>query len=158
MAVTLDNLISDGDIEVIVRSDSALDVTDEEYGAYAKTLDENLLKLKVGEEPTRWVMRKKMDFKQSNRIENAKVRIEKGDVQIQLSFMALEVQAALKGIKSPDSVPVEKRLETHFKRLGDGLVSEDFMSALGSIVQELYTVRNSYLEAQKGRQADIKKS
>lgn len=156
MAVTIDNLMKDGRIDVIIRSDSALDVSDDEYMEYAKTLDEGLLKFKPGEEPTRWVMVKKIKYEHKLEIDNAKVKVNKGKVQLQLGFVSLEVAASLIDIKNPDSVPAEKRLV--LKKSGDGTVSDDFMSALGEIPQELYNVRSTYLaESQKG-QADLKKS
>lgn len=154
MAITLDNLVADGLIDVIIRSDSALDVTDEEYGDYVKTLDESKLKYKEGDMPTKWVMKRKLTYRQKQNIENKKVRLEKGEVQIQLGFMMEEVKMSLVDIKNPSNVPPDKCLV--LKKTGDG-VDEEFLSKLGDIVQELYNVRSAYLEASKGAQADLKK-
>lgn len=157
MAVTIDNLMQDGTIDVIIRSDGALDVTDDEYADYTKTLDEGILKFKAGEEPTRWVMKKKMKYAHKLEVDNAKVKIDKGKVQLQLAFTAMEVAATLVDIKNPESVPPEKRLV--LKKNGDGTVSDDFMGSLGDIPQELYNVRSSYLAAKQATGgAELKKS
>lgn len=154
MAFTMDNIISDGDIEIIVRKDSALDVTDEQYAEYLENLDESKLKLKEGHEPTRFVMRKAIPFKHLNDIENSKIKYSKtGEVELQLGFILKEVRATLKDIKNPPSVPKDKCIE--FKQTGDGLVDEKLMAGLAGadIVTNLYTARKNYVDTLGGTSA-----
>lgn len=154
MSFTLDNLLADGEIEVIVRQDSALDITDtgaddDEYDAYINSgLDESKLKLKPGEEPTRFIMRRSIPLKHATRIENAKMKYgADGEVSVQLGFIIEEVRAALKGVKNPPSVPKEKQLVLKFT--GDGLVEERMMASLvaAGIVQNLFAARQAALKS-----------
>ena len=163
MAFTTDNLLSDGDIEVILRRDSALVITpkegdeeDDEYDQYiASGLDEGKLRFKDGEEPTRFVMRRSIPLKHATRIENAKMKYGKdGEVSIQLGFIIEEVRASLKGVKNPATVPSDKAIVLKFT--GDGLVDERQMAALVSagVVQNLYAARQAALSGG----GDLKKS
>ena len=147
MAFSKDHLISDGDIEVIVRKDSALDVTEEQYNEYLKTLDESKLRIKAGEAPTRFVLRKSIPLKHSVQIENSKMSYHQGEMQPQLGFMIHEVRASLKDIKNPPQLPKDKGLE--MKLTGDGLVDEKLMTDLvaANIVLDLYIARRNYLDS-----------
>lgn len=147
MSFTLDNIMTDGDIEVILKFDSALDVTGEEYDSYLENLDESLLKFKDGELPTKFVMRRNIPLKHATRIENGKLKYDDaGEVSVGLSFIIEEVRAALKDIKYDSSVPQEKRIVLKFT--GDGLVEGTIMGAFVSagIVQNLYRARTNYLK------------
>ena len=160
MTFTVDNLVQDNTIKVILKSDPALDVTDEEFKEYSKTLDESKLKLLDGEQPTRWVMTthyKKYAHKQF--VDAAKIKVDKSGEMSMLIFeyMTREVRCTLTGIESPDSVPPEKRLESKIKFQGDGVLTEDFSLKLGGLVIELFNVRQAYIEAQKDGQASLKK-
>jgi hypothetical protein len=160
MSFTTDNLVQDGSFEVILRSDPAIEgTTDDAYAAYSKSLNASHLNLVAGQEPTYWKMSRKLKYSHKQWVDAAKIKVDRtGDFSIQIfEFMTREVRASLEGIKSPESVPVEKRLETIFKKTGDGLVAEEFTVALGDLVSELFTVRQAYLEAQKSGKADLKK-
>lgn len=160
MAFTVDNLIQDGSFEVILKSDPAIEgISDEEYAAYARSLDESLLRVASGQEPTRWKMTKKLKYAHKQWVDAAKIEINKaGELQVKINeFMVREVRASLEAIISPSSVPEDKRLESKFKKTGDGLVTEDFTVALGSLVEELFLVRQIYLETQKTGKASLKK-
>jgi hypothetical protein len=163
MAFTTDNLLSDGDIEVVLRVDSALEISDkgdddDEYDEYLKNgLDEGKLKFKAGEEPTRFIMRRNITLKHATRIENAKMKYgADGEVSVQLGFIIEEVRASLKGVKNPASVPKDKELVLKFT--GDGLVDDRQMAALISagVVQNLFAARQAALKATTG--GDLKKS
>jgi hypothetical protein len=159
MSFTTDNLVQDGTFDVILSSDPALDVTKEEYAAYATTLNEGLLKLKDGQQPTRWTLRKKLSYQHKQWVDAAKVRVDrKGDMSVTIfEFMTREVRASLVGIKSPESVPVEKRLESKMKKTGDDLISEEFAVALGDLINEIFSIRNVYLDAEMEGRASQKK-
>jgi len=158
MAITLDNLVTGGDIEVILKIDGALDVTDEEYQEYlAGGLDESKLKFHPGEEPTRFVMSRTIPYKHMAKVENSKISYDKsGELKVQLGFMIEEVRATLKEIKNPPSVPPEKHIK--MKLTGDGLVMDDLMASLQAtgIVTNLYNCRQAALE--KFTKVDLKKS
>jgi hypothetical protein len=154
MAITVDNLIEDGLLDIVVRSDSALDVTDEEYKEYLKTLDLGKLKFKEGDAPTIWVMKRKLNYRQKQKVDNSKIRLEKGEMQLQIGFMSEEVRMSLVDVKNPDHIPPEKRLV--LKKTGDG-IDENFLACLGDIVTELFTARQTYIDAKTAGVADLKK-
>lgn len=158
MAFTLDNIAVDGNIEVIIRMDSALDVTDEEYDSYIDNgLDESKLKFKQGVSPTRWVLKKSIPYRLQQRIDNQKVRVEKGDVQVQMGFTAEEIRACLIDIKYEDDVPADKRIV--LKRDGDGMVEESLMGKLNQagVTMNLFNARSKYMEFLKSGGASLKK-
>lgn len=161
MSFTIDNLLADGDIEVILRQDSALDMTDEEYADYIKSMDEALVKLKPGGEATKFVMRRNVTLKHATRIENSKLKYDggDGDVSVQLGFIIEEVRASLKGVVYPSSSNVPKEKQIVLKFTGDGLVDERQMAAFVAcgIVNNLYNARQSYLKNAMGG-GDLKKS
>ena len=160
MAITIDSLVQEGTFDVILKSDPALDVTDEEYGEYLKTMDPNKLKLRQGAEATTFTMLRKMKYSHRQWVDAAKLKVDRqGEMSINLfEYMMREVRATLVGIKSPESVPEDKRPEKLFKKTGDGLVEENFAVALGDMVGELFNARTSHLEAGKAAgKADLKK-
>jgi hypothetical protein len=161
MAFTIENLLTDGDIEVVLRVDSALDLSEgetNEYDEYIESgLDEGKLKFKEGMEPTRFVMKRNIPLKHATRIENAKLKYDAaGEVSVQLGFIIEEVRAALKGVKNPESVPKAQQIDLKFT--GDGLVDERQMAALISagVVQNLYTGRQAALKSSLS--GELKKS
>lgn len=158
MAFTLDNIAVDGNIEVIIRADSALDVTDEEYDEYIKNgLEEAKLRFKPGISPTRWVMRKSIPYRLQQRIDNQKVRFEKGEAHVQMGFAAEEVRASLSEIKYEDDVPQDKRIV--LKKDGDGMVEESLMGKLNQagVTMNLFNARTQYIEFLKSGGATLKK-
>lgn len=160
MSFTIDNLVKDGTFDVVLRQDPALEeMTDEEYEDYLKTMDESKLRLKGEQEPTRFTMLRKLKYAHRQWVDAAKIKVDKtGEMSLQLfEFMMREVRASLVGVKSPASVPTEKRIESVIKKTGDGLLSEEFAIQLGDMVGSLFNARQTYLESQKGTGADIKK-
>ena len=158
MAFTLDNILSDGDIEVVLKMDNALDMTEDEYESYLSDLDESKLKLKDGGEPTRFVMKKHISLKHTTKIENSKMSYtEGGDVSVGLAFTIEEVRASLKEIKYGPSTPKEKQIVLKFT--GDKLVDESQMAAFVSagIVTNLYNARANFLKNQASG-GSVKKS
>lgn len=150
MAFTVDNLVTDGELEVVLRVDDALDMTDDEYDEYLKTLDPALLSVKPGADVTTFVMRRSIPLKHAMDIENSKVKFTKdGEVDVQMAYTILEVRACLKGIKYADNstVPEDKRIKLKFT--GDGLVDDKQMAAFVSagIVNNLYNARAKHLKA-----------
>lgn len=139
--------ISDGTIEVISRMDSALDqVTDEEFSSYLQALDESLLRFKDGEEPTRFIMRRVLPYATAQKIKNMQMRMEKGEMQIQMGFMAEEVRASLVDIKNPADLPEPEQIK--YRRGSDGLASEELIAMLDSagIVSDLFSARKNVME------------
>lgn len=158
MSLTLDNITVEGNIEVIVRIDSALDNTEAEYEEYLENgLDESKLKFKDGLKPTRWILKKSMPYRMQQRIDNQKVRFEKGEAQIQMGFSAEEIRACLLEVKYEDETPVEKRIVV--KKDGEGMVEEALMGKLNQagITMNLFTARQKYLDFIKSGGAGLKK-
>lgn len=146
MAIMLSK-ISEGNIEVISKIDTALkDITEDTYSEYLKTLDESLLSFKDDEQPTRFVMRKVLPYGVGQKIKNQQMRMEKGEMQIQMGFMTEEVRAALIDIKNPPGLPEDQQLK--FKRGSDGSASEELVALLDAagIVNDLFSARKNVME------------
>jgi len=150
--------ISDGSIEVISRIDDSLDFNEESYGEYLRTLDESKLTFIEGKTPTRFIMRRVLPYKLAQKVQNKQMRLEKGEAQFSLSFMAEEVRCSLTGVKNPDSIPEEEKIKFEKSRDDDG-ASDDFIAKLIAcgIASDLYVARQSFMSGNKGS-ADLKKS
>lgn len=158
MALTIDNLSGPGTMKIILKIDPALEGTSqEEYSDYLRDLNESKLKVKDGEIPTRWVMKKQVKYGDKQRIDDMKIKIgDGGRVGFGMAWMAEEIRCTLVDVENPDSVPVDKRIT--LKKSGDGTVMEDTMSMLGEIPTLLYYARASHLMGgAKGGGADLKK-
>ena len=155
MAIKL-NALSQGTIEVVASCDPALDMTEDEYKEYQKTLDKSLLKIKDGDAPTVFVMRKTLPYKLSQRIKNRQMSYENGEVFVGTSHISDEVRAALIDVINPPHVPLDDQLK--FKKDGDGSASPDIMALLDAsgITADLYVARKLYLEGASG--SSLKKS
>lgn len=157
MALKMEQL--EGPIVVISKKDSALDCNDEEYQAYLDSgLDESLLKLKEGDAPTKFVMRKSLPWGLAKKLEDDKISMNKGEMQIRMSFMAEEVRLSLIDIINPPHIPESDHLK--FKKAGDGGASELLMEKLlaWGLVPELYAARRAVLEKNTLNKPDLKKS
>jgi aconitase B len=157
MAFTIDQLVNDGTIEVIVSKDTALlDLDKDTYTEYLKTLDEKLLKFKDGEAPCRFVMKKRVDYKKQKWLDNQMVVYSEGEAQYQAAFALDVVRACLDEIKYPDYVPMEKRIIV--KKTGDGYVDDRTMSMLAptGICHELFVARSMFIDKESGG-ASLKK-
>lgn len=161
MSFTTDNISLEGDIEVIVRIDSSLDCTDEEYQEYLATLDESKLKLKDGVEgPAKFILRRSIPLKHATRIENAKLKVTRDEeVSLQMGYMIEEVRATLKEVRYPSESQVPDTKRIRFKFTGDGLLDEGNAVALhtAGIVSNLYWGRTNALRMRSGG-VDIKKN
>ena len=135
-------------IEVIARVDSAITPTSEQYEQYLKTLDETLLPLVDGQEPTRFVMRKILPFRLSQKVKNEQLSIGRdGKPEFRFASITEEVRCALVGIKNPASLPKEDHIE--FSKDGDGGASESLMASLDAagIVWDLHLARTNAIQA-----------
>lgn len=145
----------DETIEVISRVDSAINANAEQYEQYLKTLDETFLPKVEGEEPTRFVLRKILPFKLSQKVKNQQLSIKDGEAQFQFASITEEVRCALIGIKNPPGLPEDQHIE--FTKAGDGGASESLIESLDAagIIMDLYAARNQ--SVQKGAESIKKK-
>ena len=140
MAVSLEGL--NENIEVIISIDPAVHCSPDEYSAYLEDLNESRLNLN-GEEPTRFVMKKVLDYRAQERISRSMVSadISSGkaeNMHLNISGMP-ELRASLVDIKNPG-----KGME--FKRdRDDNLVSRELVSNLNSVgaADELLAARRN---------------
>jgi hypothetical protein len=137
---------------VILKFDSALDYEDEKerdeaYDKYLESgLDESLLKFKDGDAPTKFVMRKTLPWGLAKKIEDEKVMMSKGEMQIKMSFMAEEVRCSLVDILNPPHVPEDEQIK--YVRHSDGGASEKILEklmALG-VVPHLFSAKKAVTE------------
>lgn len=139
-------------IDVPIRIDTALDMSDEEYDAFIKAgCDKSLLKLHDGQSPILFRLRKVMPYRFALKIDNMKmdmVKKKEGDkvtseMVPKMSWIAEEVRFALVDIINPPGTHEDEQLE--FKRDSDGVCSDEIMSVLMST--------NSHMDLWQARQA-----
>lgn len=154
-----------GNLKIILRRDDSIKATEEEYEAYVESgLDESKLTFVAGKEPTRFVMRRNLDYSDQQTIMKEQIQIEKSkkgkgmDQRLSISFIMDEVRAALVDIENPTNVPEEQHIK--FKADSDQKASFKLISMLqgAGIVMDLYSVRQQVLEG-KGQDVEaVKKS
>jgi hypothetical protein len=156
MAIDLRSL-NDGHLEIVASCDSSLDMTEAEYQEYLKTLDKSLLKIKDGDEPTVFVLRKVLPHKAEDSIKSKSFSYNKddGNIYIGTSHISTEVRWALVDIKNPSHCPNG----LIFKKDGDGGAHHSIMSLLeaSGIVNDLYVGRKNFLSKFSGSE-NLKKS
>jgi hypothetical protein len=149
MAIKIDHILGEGTIKVISRIDGALDCTEDQYASYLETLDESTLNFKAGEDPTRFVLRKTLPYKLGQKVKSQQIRMDKGEMFLNSSFIAEEVKYSLVDIENPPSVPTGSMLKFDgFKVDGLMIASDETMKLLSAleIVNDLYTARKNYVE------------
>lgn len=136
-------------IEVIIQIDPAIHCTPEEYAEYLNDLDEGRLKLN-GEEPTRFIMKKSMDFKSIQKIKKSQFSVELVDGQpgaMGFDMSALtELRSCLVDIKGPKG-------SLQFKKdRDDNLVSKELIALLDQCgaADELVLARRNAMSKVKG--------
>lgn len=130
------NMDTEKTVSVIVSKDSALKgVSDEQYETYLQTLDES--KLTMEGEPTRFLLKKTLPYRDTKRVMNSQIGVQDGKPQVQISFIMEEVRCALVGIEGPGS--------EMFKRDKDGYASTEIVSALynSGVLMDLYNARRN---------------
>lgn len=149
MALELDHL--DGTFEVIVSKDKALDCTVEDYKNYLDTLDEKHLKFKAGQEPTRFVLKKQLDWKSGAALKKSMAKVtfdgQGQQTEFNMAYQLEEIRYSLVDIKNPAGVPVEKQIK--FVKDSDGYVSKDLVMKLDSIgaVSEMVVAKQAAVKA-----------
>lgn len=143
MAITL--MSFSDKFEVAIQRDTALDMTEDEFKAYVESkYSKALLKMKPGQEPTLFVMRKVLPYELACKVQNAQAQItEKGKMNFQMSVMLEHVRAALIDIVNPPSVPADQAIK--FVKASDGGADEELVAVLhaAGIIPELYMAHNS---------------
>ena len=142
----------DAKIKVIVSKDRALvdEVSDEynpgdAYQEYLKDLDETRLRFVPGGEPTRFIMKKILPYRQAIKIRNHQVAVEAGKVKFRSSYMNEEVRLSLCGIDQPEVPPHLKDRLIPWKEDGGGGAAESVMEFLeaANVVNDLWTARQN---------------
>jgi hypothetical protein len=137
-------------LELVLRIDSAVGCSDEEYSGYLEDLDEAKLKLKEGEEPTRFVMRKVLPYGVQKQVMNEQLKIgQRGETEFQMGHILEEVRCSLIDIKNPASLPEEEKVK--FIKDSDGYASKQLIANLSSVgvLMDLYSARRTYIDKTK---------
>lgn len=148
MALNLHKL--DGNIEVIVSADGALKSSKEQYIEYSKSLNESFLEFHEGMQPTKFVLRKSLDFKGVSAVKSKQIKMmADGQAQFDLSYILEEIRYALTDIKNPDNIPEEDKIK--FVRDSDGYCSKELIAKLESVgaVQDMFACRQNLLQSEK---------
>lgn len=103
------NMDTEATVSIIVSKDSAIKhVSEETYEKYLETLDESLLELPEGAEPTRFILKKVLPYKDTKRVMNSQVSFDDGKPNVNISFILDEVSCALDGMTGPGAESFEK--------------------------------------------------
>jgi len=139
-------------IKVICSKDASIGAP-EMYAEYAKTLEEDLLELKEGESPTRFVLKTVLDYKAQQKIQNMQISYTDGDVGLKLGFVIEEIRMSLIDVEGPGADSIR------FKKDSDGYASKQLLELLAAngIVNDLYNARQGVMTA-KGGESVQKKS
>ena len=153
--------MEDAKIRVITSKDASIEGTEPDvYKEYLETLDESKLSFVEGGQPTRFVLRKIIPYKQSIRLKNSQVTMKDGELQPQIAFINEEVRLSLVDIENPNVEPQHKKHLMEFKRDGDGGATHAIMEKLEAfgVVTDLYTARNHHAPKSGISNVDKKKS
>ena len=135
MGFTL-NMDTDKTVSIIVSKDSSISgVEDEVYEKYLEDLDESLLPIQG--EPTRFLMKKTLPYKDTKRVMNSQVSFIDGKPNVNISFIMDEVRCALVGMEGPGAEA--------FVKDKDGYASMDVVNSLynAGVLMDLYNGRRS---------------
>jgi hypothetical protein len=141
------NMDTASTVSVIVSKDSSIKgVQEGVYEEYLKDLDES--KLSFDGEPTRFILKKTLPYKDSKRVMNSQVSFDDGKPSVNISFILDEVRCALVGMEGPGS--------EGFKKDKDGYASMEVVNALynAGVLMDLYNARRTAA----GESDDSKKS
>jgi len=139
--------LDDGNIKVISSKDASIQGTSkEDYTEYLETMDEGRLSFVTGGQPTRFVMRKIIPYKQSLKLKNSQVTMIDGELQPQISFINEEVRLSLIGIENPEVEAQYKKHLLEYKKDGDSGASFSVMEKLEAfgVIGDLYAARQHH--------------
>jgi hypothetical protein len=131
-------------IKVIAQLDEAIgeNITSEIYDNYLTTLDESLLNLKAGIEPTRFVLQLSLEQKAHSKVMDAQMGLDNNkDMQIKLSYMLEEVRVSLINIENGEGILA-------YKKDKDGYACKKLIGILkdNEIVTQLFNARQNALK------------
>lgn len=131
-----------GTIKVIVSGDSAVKCSPEEYQLYLKDLDESRLNLEGN--PTRFVLKKRLDYKTHQLLIRAQAKVVGNKIQTDLASILEEVRIRLIDIENPADLPPEQHVK--FIKDKDGYADKELIAALysfGAVMEMQVAVKNS---------------
>lgn len=133
--------------KIALRQDSALDMTQDEYNDYLKTCEESALKLKDGQEPTFFVIRKTLPYSLSKKVKSEQVSFSHGEAQVQLGYMLEEVRCSIVDIINPSNVSEDQKLK--FVKAQDGGATEELVEGLDALgaVADIFAARQNVVNS-----------
>jgi hypothetical protein len=140
------------DLEVIASIDPAIDVDRDTYEDYLKNLDETKLTFVEGVTPSRFVMKKFLNWNEQSEVNEAKMAQSGRRSKMNLHYITEHVRRALVDIKNPGP-------GCEFVKDKDGKASKELVAKLDSagIVADLYSALQEHL-ANKSGSVDLKKN
>jgi len=139
-------------IKVIVSKDSAIKGTDEkDYEKYLETLDESLLTFVEGKEPTRFVLLKTLEYRDTKRVMNSQISVDGDKPKVNISFMLEEVRCSLVDIEGSKV----KWVQDTDKKCARAIVNSLYNAG---VMMDLYNARKNASGAETSTEEDSKKS
>ena len=139
-----------GNFKLVSSIDPAVNCDPDTYDKYMQTLDEELLKLSA--EPTRFVIKKTLDYKAHKVVKGSQIEKDGKDMKVTTAFIMEQVRQSLVDIENPEGHVTD----LVFKRAEDGRADRELIAALESlgIVMEIYTAQGEM----KNHMTGVKKS
>jgi len=141
-------------LQIISKQDSAIEPDEAAFEDYIQSkLDESKLTFKEGQEPTRFIMSRNLDYDDQQEIMSQQIKSEIKGGKIKqtanVGYMLEEVRRALIDIENPSTIPGEQHI--NWKRDTDGKTSKGLIALLNSagIATELFSTRNEVLQPAK---------
>lgn len=132
---------TDKTVSIIVSKDSSIKgVSEEVYERYLEGLDESVLPIQG--EPTRFIMKKTLPYRDTKRVMNSQVSFQDGKPKVNISFIMDEVRCALVGMEGPGS-------EGFRKDKTDGYADREVVNSLynAGVLMDLYNGRRNVVGA-----------
>lgn len=126
--------------EVALFQDEALDMSRKDYLEYIKTCDKSLLKLKPGQTPTYFQMKKVLKYEDGKKVQGKQLGYKDDMVVMDNSFSIEDVRLSLCAVINPSDLPLEHHLPFSIK---DGGADPDTMALLlaYNAVDDLYMAK-----------------
>lgn len=146
MGIKLDIGSTKDTIEVISSYDESVTCSEDDYKEYLADLDESRLQLQEGIEPTRFVLKRILDYGAQQKIKNSQVAYTQADggsskvnVDVRMGYTMDEIRMCLVDIKNPESDMLKFRTDS------DGYAAKDLVALLeqAGINAELMAARSA---------------
>lgn len=143
--------------KLIVSKDDSIDHEKSDYELYAKTLDESHLVFIKDTEPTRFVIKSRLSYQNSELIKSKQIKMKiGGESEFNIGYVLDEVRYSLIDIENPSYLKEDQKIK--FEKDKDGYASKDLITKLEQIgiIYEITNARAN-ISSSTSKTEDLKK-